>query len=146
MPYMLHYTHGWCPVPSVMNSPLCHSCYTIPISQLSQYPLPTLPSFQLFLYQVISVYWVHPLPSIYPFSSYLRVGFSPRCQPSIMKLPALWLIFPVSDWSISKHGVREAIVIFHPSSDLWKIHLKKCDCYAAENQSPGRKERFGIII
>ena len=58
--------------------------------------------------------------------SYLREAGCPcylQDQPSIMELPALWLIFPVSDWSVSKHGVREVIVICHLSWEMLKIHF-----------------------
>ena len=49
----------------------------------------------------------------------------PTCQPSIIEFSALWLIFPVSDWSISKHGVSEVIVMRQLNWEVIFIEKKK---------------------
>ena len=82
------------------------------------YPVTSVSSAHYTHYPVISV------PS-FPVPSYLRESSPLWRQPSMMEPPVLWLIFLVSDWPISKYGVREASVICHLSSDLLKIDFQK---------------------
>ena len=82
------------------------------------YPVTSVSSAHYTHYPVISV------PS-FPVPSYLRESSPLWRQPSMMEPPVLWLIFLVSDWPVSKYGVREASVICHLSSDLLKIDFQK---------------------